>query len=205
MELKTKSANISHLLRADAPKNILCTWSLNTPTLIEHEEHGTASLPKRLAAARKMADAGYIVGFHFHPIIHYDQWREDYSAIVEQLTTQFSAEEVALVSMGTLTYIKSVMREIRKRAIGSQILKMPMVDADGKLSYPDEVKLDLFSQVYNCFTDKWKSDVFFYLCMENQRFWKPVFGYEYASNTEFETQMKKTYVDKINSRLQSPP
>lgn len=198
LELKTKSANVSHLLRANAPKNILFTWSLNTPTLIKHEEHGTASLEKRFTAARKVADAGYVVGFHFHPIVHYRNWQQDYQMVIEQLTTHFAPQEVALVSMGTLTYIKSVMREIRKRAIPSQILKMPMVNADGKQSYPDDIKLSLFSHCYNYFPDSWKAGVFFYLCMENQRFWKPVFGYDYASNLEFEQSMKKAYIDKID-------
>jgi spore photoproduct lyase len=200
LELKTKSANVNHLLRADAPKNIVCTWSLNTPTLIENEEHGTASLDKRLNAARKVADAGFLVGFHFHPIVHYDQWQQDYALVVEQLSSLFNPEEVALVSMGTLTYIKSVMREIRKRAIPTQILKMPMVDSNGKQSYPDEIKLSLFSHVYNSFPENWQNDVFYYLCMESHDFWKPVFGYEYASNNEFEDAMKNAYLDKINLR-----
>ena len=200
LELKTKSANVSHLLRTDAPKNIICTWSLNTPALIQNEEHGTASLAKRLEAARKVADAGFLVGFHFHPIVHYDRWQQDYALVIEQLGSLFKPEEVALVSMGTLTYIKSVMREIRKRAIPTQILKMPMVDSDGKQSYPDEIKLALFSHVYNSFPENWKDDVFYYLCMENPRLWKPVFGYEYASNDEFETAMKKAYMDKIKLR-----
>ncbi|MCP4236903.1 MAG: DNA photolyase, partial [Aestuariibacter sp.] len=39
LELKTKSANVGHLLRAQAPRNMIFTWSLNTPTLIHHEEH----------------------------------------------------------------------------------------------------------------------------------------------------------------------
>ena len=201
LELKTKSANVSHLLRTDAPKNIICTWSLNTPALIQNEEHGTASLAKRLEAARKVADAGFLVGFHFHPIVHYDRWQQDYALVIEQLGSLFKPEEVALVSMGTLTYIKSVMREIRKRAIPTQILKMPMVDSDGKQSYPDEIKLALFSHVYNSFPENWKDDVFYYLCMENPRLWKPVFGYEYASNDEFETAMKKAYMDKIKLRM----
>ena len=200
LELKTKSANVSHLLRADAPKNMLCTWSLNTPTLIKHEEHGTATLEKRLSAARKMADAGYVVGFHFHPIIHYQHWQADYRSVIQQLCAMFEPEEVALVSMGTLTYIKSVMRDIRKRAIPSQILKMPMADAEGKLSYPDETKLSLFTHLYQCFPDAWKEQVFYYLCMENQRFWKPVFGFDYASNSEFEAAMKDAYRAKIASK-----
>lgn len=197
LELKTKSANVSHLLRAATPKNILCTWSLSTPVLIKHEEHGTASLEKRLQAARKMADAGYMVGFHFHPIVHYDRWQRDYELVVEQLCDMFKAEEVALVSLGTLTYIKSVVRDIRKRGIPTQILKMPMVDSDGKMSYPDEIKLQLFSGVYDRFPQSWKNDVFFYLCMENRRLWKPVFGYEYASNNDFESAMKEAYLGKI--------
>jgi spore photoproduct lyase len=201
LELKTKSANVSHLLRADAPKNIICTWSLNTPTLIHYEEHGTATLDKRLNAARKVADAGYVVGFHFHPIVHYDLWQQDYALVIEQLSSLFNPQEVALVSMGTLTYIKSVIRDIRKRAIPTQILKMPMVDSNGKQSYPDEIKLDLFSHVYNCFPESWKQDVFYYLCMESHDFWEPVFGYEYASNDEFEAAMKNAYLDKINIRM----
>mgnify|MGYP003974766425 FL=1 len=201
LELKTKSANVSHLIKSGAPKNILCTWSLSTPTLIRHEEHGTASLEKRLAAARQVADAGFVVGFHFHPIIHYNNWQEDYQAVVNQLTSLFDIDEVALISLGTLTYIKSVMREIRKKAIPSQILKMPLVDADGKLSYPDDIKLSLFTSVYNSFPDDWKEYVFYYLCMENQRFWKPVFGFEYTSNGEFEIAMKNSYLNKINKKV----
>ncbi len=200
LELKTKSANVNHLLRVDAPKNILCTWSLNTPTLIQYEEHGTASLEKRLKAARKVADEGFVVGFHFHPIVHYDQWQRDYRRVVEQVCALFRPQEVALVSMGTLTYIKSVIREIRKRGIASQILKMPMVDSDGKQSYPDEVKNALFSHVYDSFADSWTSDVFFYLCMENQRLWKPGLGNENATKNEIKVAMKAAYLTKKNKK-----
>jgi len=199
LELKTKSANVNYLLRSNAPRNIICTWSLNTPTLIRHEEHGTATLDKRLSAARKIADEGYIVGFHFHPIIHYQNWEEDYREVITQIANEFAPEEVALVSMGTLTYIKSVMRDIRKRAIPSQILKMPMVDAEGKFSYPDEIKLSLFSHVYNSFPDYWKEHVFYYLCMEHRRFWKPILGFDFDSNIEFETAMKNAYMAKIEA------
>ena len=200
LELKTKSANVSHLLKVKPSKNILCTWSLNTPTIIEHEEHGTASLEKRLQAARKMADAGYVVGFHFHPMVHYQNWEDDYRAVVERLSDTFSPDEVALISIGTLTYIKSVMKDIRKRAIPSQILKMPMIDAAGKKSYPDEIKLAMFQHLYQSFPERWKQDVFFYLCMENAELWEPVFGFQYDSNETFEAAMKDAYLRKIAGR-----
>ncbi|MCG8426488.1 MAG: hypothetical protein MI754_03920 [Chromatiales bacterium] len=203
LELKTKSANIHHLLRVDFPKNIICTWSLNTPPIIANEELGSASLEERLAAARSIADKGHVIGFHFHPIVHYDQWREDYGAVFQQLQQMFTPHEVALVSLGTLTYIKPVMKQIRERGGSSQILKMPLVEAEGKLSYPDTVKLDLFSHAFNSFSEQWRNQVFFYLCMENQRFWKPVFGYEYDNNEAFEQAMKQSYLAKIERQQHS--
>ena len=45
---------------------------MNTPAVIHAEEHGTASLDDRIATARKVADHGIKVGFHFHPIVRYD-------------------------------------------------------------------------------------------------------------------------------------
>ncbi len=35
--------------------------------------------------------------------------------------------------------------------------------------------------------------------MENQPLWKPVFGYDYASNHDFEEAMKTSYQAKIES------
>ncbi len=201
LEFKTKSANVNHLLKSELPGNILCTWSLNTETMIDQEEHGTASLMRRLEAARAVADKGVVVGFHFHPIIHYKQWENDYHAVINQLTKMFSPDEVALVSMGTLTFIKPVIREIRKRGIESQILKLPLVDTQGKYSYPEEMKIDMFSHVYHCFPDHWKKQIFFYLCMESQALWQPVFGFTYDSNDEFEAAMKQAYFDKIGDRV----
>ena len=197
LEFKTKSANVSHLLKNELPKNILCTWSLNTETIIHQEEHGTASLTKRLEAARAVADKGVVVGFHFHPMVHYKQWVKDYQAVIDQVTDLFNPDEVALVSLGTLTFIKPVIREIRKRGIESQILKLPLVNAKGKYSYPDEMKIEMFSHAYHCFPDEWRKQVFFYLCMEAQELWQPVFGFTYDANDDFEKAMKQAYLNKI--------
>ncbi len=200
LELKTKSKNISYLLKNRIPANILCTWSLNTPTLISNEEHLSASLEQRLDAAHRLADKGVLVGFHFHPMIHYDHWREDYAEVFSRLTEQFTPNEVVLVSLGTLTYIKPVIKKLRSRAgFKSKILQMPMVESDGKLSYPDQIKRDMFSFAYQSLAP-WHDRVFFYLCMENQRLWQPVFGYEYATNDEFEQAMKASYQHKIEQR-----
>lgn len=196
LELKTKSDNIAYLLEQDVPANVLCTWSLNTPAIIAHEEHRTATLTERLDAARRIADRGILVGFHLHPMIHYDRWQEDYAALCAALQEHLQPAEVALVSLGTLTFTKTVIRQIRQRGARSNILQMPLVESDGKLSYPKEIKLALFSHAYESLSS-WHGKVFFYLCMENHALWRPIFGFEYPCNEHFEQAMKTSYLQRI--------
>lgn len=202
LELKTKSKNIAYLLKNPIPGNVICTWSLNPSRIIENEEHLTAPLDERLAAARRAADRGIIVGFHFHPMVHYADWKADYADLFARVESGFKPAEVALVSLGTLTFTKSVIRRIRNGGFKTRILQMPLTESDGKLSYPDEIKLELFSHAYGSFA-AWKDRVFFYLCMENQRLWRPVFGFEYPSNQVFEEAMKASYLEKIQRRVVS--
>ena len=89
--------------------------------------------------------------------------------------------------MGAVTLIRPVEREIRKRGGQTKILQMEMVqDAHGKLTYPDAVKVELFSHLYGAL-NPWHGEVFFYLCMENSSIWAQVFGQAYPTNQEFET------------------
>lgn len=196
LELKTKSANIDYLVKNNYPRNIISTWSLNTPTIIENEEHKTASLNLRLQAARKIADKKRLVGFHFHPMIHYDNYKMDYKEVVDQVMASFTPDEVALISIGTITFTKNVIKEIRSRDIKSKILQMPFVEIAGKFSYPDAIKVEMFSYLYESFKP-WHGKVFFYLCMEPAHLWPKVFGYHYEDNLEFEAKMKQSYYNKI--------
>ncbi len=196
LEKKTKSDRVEYFLKNDIPKNIICTWSLNPQKVIDNEEHLTASLEDRLKAAKKVHDRGILVGFHFHPMIYYEGWEDEYKDICDRLLKEFDPENVVMVSIGTLTFIKPVIKKIRKRNFYSKILQIPLVDADGKLSYPKETKIKMFKHLYNSLSP-WHGKVFFYMCMENHSLWKEVFGYEYPTNESFEMDMKLNYMKKI--------
>ena len=186
LELKTKSDHVGHLLERPVPSNVVCSWSLNTDAVIVNEEHGTASLQRRLAAARAVADCGVRVAFHFHPMMQYRGWRADYVDLAGRLVEEFAAREVAFVSMGSPTFIRPVVREIRRRGGETRVLQMPMVrDPHGKLTYPDEVKSELYAAVYDALRP-WHDSVFFYLCMETAVIWEAVLGRSYSDNVAFE-------------------
>ncbi len=197
LEMKSKSARIDYFLKNRPPANMVFTWSLNTPVVIQAEERGTASLDKRLESARKLADLGIPVGFHFHPIVWYEGWKDDYLSVVSRLQQMFDSKEVVMVSIGTLTFIKPVLKKIRERMALTSILQMPMEECAGKLSYPFGIKQSLFSSVYQAFTPAWKASVFFYMCMEDIHLWPVVFNRSYDSNEQFEADMLTTYHEKI--------
>jgi len=196
LELKTKSKNISWFLENEVSPNIIITWSLNTDAIISNEEHLTANLTERLDSARQIADRGILTGFHFHPIVHYKGWNTEYTEITNSIQNMFNPDEVALISLGTLTFIKPVIKKIRDRDLKSKILQMPLEEAGGKVSYPLETKLDLFKTVYNSFNKEWKESVFFYMCMEDESLWEPVFGRTYKDNSIFENDMINSYFSK---------
>jgi spore photoproduct lyase len=191
LELKTKSDNVKALLDREesgpaVPRNVLCSWSLAPDTVITNEEHGTASLERRLTAARRVADRGLKVGFHFHPMVLYDGWREEYAEIATDIQQRFCPDEVAFVTMGAPTFIRPVIQEIRRRGGETRILQMDLVpDHHGKLTYPDEAKIELYSAHYASF-EAWHSKVFFYLCMETAEMWESTLGFAFPTNAEFE-------------------
>lgn len=201
LELKTKSDNVTHLLNSNPSRNIIATWSLNTDTIIANEEHGTVSLDKRLAAARKVADANVLVGFHFHPMVIYKNWKKEYQDIFQKIQEMFDPSELAMISFGTLTFIKPVMKKIRQRNFKSKILQMPMSEIAGKYSYPEDVKVEIFSHAYQSFGQNWKDNLFFYFCMEPKQIWSKVFGYDFDDNDHFEQTMKDRYLEKINFKV----
>lgn len=197
LELKTKSNNISYLIENEIPKNVITTWSLNPNTIIKNEEHLAATLEERLEAALEVQKKGNLVGFHFHPMVHYEGWEAEYRNIVQRISKDLKKDLIAMISMGTLTFIRPAIKKLKKRMMKSKILQMPFEEIAGKMSYPYEVKKELFTTLYRAFPEDWHASVFFYMCMEDIDLWDEVYGHSYSSNEEFENAMIDSYWKKI--------
>ncbi len=197
LELKTKSANVAYFLDRRPPRNLILSWSLNPPAVIRNEEHFTADLEQRLAAARRVADRGVKVAFHCHPMLHYRGWRADYRDLARQVTGRFSDDEVLFVSFGSLTFIKPVIRAVRQRGLESKVLQAELVrGAKGKLSYPLALKQEMFDHIHRAFAP-WHGRVFMYLCMEEAPCWHSTFGFAYPSGSSFEADFHRQLRAKL--------
>ncbi len=69
----------------DLPHNghTRCRFSVNAAPISRRLEGGTSPVTSRLAAARKLAEAGYPVGFVIAPIMPIDNWKEHYTELLD--------------------------------------------------------------------------------------------------------------------------
>ena len=170
---------------------------MNTDTIINNEEYFTASLHERIKAAKQLTEHGIKVAFHFHPMVYYDKWEKEYTEIAQILVMKFKLDDVLFLSFGSVTLIKPEIQKIRNLGNPTKTHQIDLVqDPHGKLTYRDEVKIEMFSKMYQNFKT-WHTKVFIYLCMEKADIWKKSFGYVYKSNEEFEQDFGKKTMAKV--------
>lgn len=128
----TKFATVDDLLAIDHRGHTKVRFSLNSRHVIRNFEQHTASLEERLEAARKVADAGYPLGFIIAPIIRHDDWHAGYAE-----TFQLLAERLGPHAGKALTFelIQYRFTPKTKRVILSAYpaTKLPLEESERQL------------------------------------------------------------------------
>ena len=189
LELKTKSDCVESLLDLDPNGRVVVAWSMNPQPVIDHDEHGTASLGARLAAARRCQDAGYRLGFHFDPIMEYPGWESDYAGMLEQTFATIDWRKLAWVSLGVLRQTPALKRTMRARFPGSRLLTGEQVLCpDGKWRYFQPLRVEIYRKMVR-WIRRAAPTVKIYLCMESREVWEQVFGFAPTCEKELGNQM----------------
>lgn len=177
LELKTKSDCVDGLLGLHHGGRTVIAWSLNPQAVIRSEEHGTASLERRLVAMEKVAQAGYLVGVHFDPMIVHPGWEPGYEALVRRVFHAVPAERIAWISIGGLRFNPEMKRAIEEHFPDSRITAAEMIlGPDGKVRYVKPLRLALYRLLYGAIRRYGHQDSLVYLCMERWDVWKRIFG-----------------------------
>ena len=186
LELKTKSNFVDNLvdLKNSHNGNTVVAWSVNAEQVIENDEAYTASLSQRIEAACRVVEAGYRVGFHFDPLIHFCGWEDAYRDAIEKIFSAVSVKNVAWVSVSSLRYPR-IMQSIMEERFGNS--KIPYGDqilaSDSKLRYIQPLRFKLNSFVWNQL--KQVSELLpVYMCMESAAAWRNIAGGAPAAGSE---------------------
>lgn len=176
LELKTKSNCVANLLRLDHRRKTVVAWSINPRFVQESEEHKTASIEQRLAAADACVRAGYKVGFHLDPMIDYAGWEEDYRGLIDEIFDRTPFESIPWVSVGTVRMTPELRDSMRSRFPNSPVPLGELVPAeDGKLRYFKPSRVRMYRSVLKWVRERSQKTAV-YLCMEPPAVWARVFA-----------------------------
>jgi len=184
-EFKTKSANVGNLLNCN-PKNLMASWSLNPPSVMEAEEHGTARIQDRLKAAKDCAAHGLGIGFHFDPLIWSDNFEKDYAEVIKMMTESVPEASVKYISVSTFRFIPELLDIVRQKFGSSLLLQSSYVKSlDGKMRYFKSQRIYMLEFFVKEVRKHWP-DVFIYFCMEHESVWKRIFSFDPGEREDFE-------------------
>ena len=177
LELKTKTCHMDILKDVPHNRKTVLSWSVNSPSVIQAEERGTATLKARLEAACQCQAWGFPVAFHFDPLILYRGWEDDYRKVVNAIFDVIAPDNVVWISLGSMRFNPSLKPIIQRRFPHSKIVYGEFVPGlDGKMRYFKPLRITMYGKMVTWIKEK-APDVGIYLCMEDDEVWNKVFGF----------------------------
>lgn len=174
-ELKTKSSQISNILKLKSSPNIVISWSLSPSEIIKTEEKGTASLNERLNSAKLVQQKDFKLAFHFDPIIHIKNWEQSYKKVIDKLYSQIKPP-FAWISLGTLRSSRELKSINETRFPKSNIFYGELfLGEDKKLRYPYFIRAKIYQKIVDIIK-RYDQKTPIYLCMEDKKTWSKIKG-----------------------------
>ncbi len=176
LKLRTKGALVEPLLHADHKGRTVISWTVNPPQVVAMEEIGTASIEKRITAMAKAADAGYMIGLHFDPMLLFDGWKNAYKDLVQEIFSRIRTSQVCWISLGSLRFNPEMKKKIELNYPRSRITAQEMVlGDDNKFRYVRHVRVGMYRHLLRCLKDVGADRCLIYLCMERINVWRSLF------------------------------
>ena len=178
LELKTKSVSVHNLAGLPHHGRTVLAWSLNSPAIAKQEELRTAGLEERLAAAARCAEWGYLLAFHFDPIIWHPDWEEGYRHTIRRLFAVVPRERILWISLGALRFLPALKNIAGERFPHSRFFYQEFIDGlDGKSRYFRTQRLEMYQVLADELRRHAAENTCIYFCMESAVIWRQVFGF----------------------------
>eukprot|EP01047_Picozoa_sp_COSAG01_P002578 COSAG01_NODE_69_length_28801_cov_10.460038_4_plen_348_part_00 len=210
LELKTKSDCVDSILDANHQGRTVVSWSMNSADICRKEEYKTASLKKRIAAAKRCQDAGYKIGLHFEPLMLYHDWQNGYKSMLKDIFSVIKPQHIAWMSMGSLRFNPKMKLSMQSLYPKSKAMESEMVTGpDGKMRYLKPLRTELYQFIYQtlceCLNVKQlgphhantATQPMLYLCMERWDMFEKVFG-QSPDSTE---TLEALFTDSLKTRF----
>lgn len=157
MEVRTKSANIQHLLSISPPKNTEIAFSLSPESVIQKYETLTPSLDMRIKALNTLLEKGWKVWVRLLPLLPIENYREVYGEFFEFINKKIDFSRVHSFFTWGLLYTYEDYKKILKKEKMLDILYRLEKNEDGFYREKRSLRDDFYAMIWeklsfkNCF------------------------------------------------------
>jgi len=177
LELKTKTDFVENLAERDHGGRVIVAWSLNADSIRRREEPKATDLRRRIEAARRCAEWGYSLAFHFDPMVEHEGWRQGYGETLDMLFDAIDADRIVWISLGAFRFMPDLKAAIRSQHPSSRIIYGEFIRGlDDKMRYLRDIRVELYSFMVERIRAA-DAGLCTYLCMEGRDVWRDAFGF----------------------------
>ena len=138
---------------------------------------------------KKCCDAGYLIGLHFDPMIYYEDWKNGYRHLLDEIFSFLPIAQIAWISIGSLRFNPEMKDKMELNYPKTRLTTAEMVlGKDGKMRYVKPIRLEMYAYFYKLLQEKigiselspvktpshMKPIVYF--CMERWDVWESIMG-----------------------------
>ncbi|MFZ2889701.1 SPL family radical SAM protein [Sulfuricurvum sp.] len=139
LEIRTKSTNIKVFKNCHPNKRITLAWTLSPQTIIDHYEHATPSLEKRLQAIKEVQDLGWRVRICIDPVIYTNEFETLYPHLIEMIFNKIEPKSIEQLTLGSFRMSQNHLRSL-KQLRRSDIAFYPYTVRDEMATYPEPIE-----------------------------------------------------------------
>jgi spore photoproduct lyase len=200
LEIKTKTDFVEPLLGLDPRGRVVVSFSVNSAEIARIEERRSARLAERFAAAARVQDCGYHVGFHFDPIIPHEGWETEYAATIDEIYRHVKPSSVAWISLGVLRFVPELKGIVTARFGPVRYFHdafLPGLDGKSRLYADRRIR------IYRTLAERIRmhhADAVIYLCMESPYVWEKALGTTVRSDEDLITRLNERVRSLVSPR-----
>lgn len=126
LELRTKSANMSSLLKLPPIPNAVVAFSLTPDATARQVEHRAPSVAARIAAMAALQEHGWQIGLRFDPLIYTDDFEAYYERLFADVFSVINTDRIHSVSTGLLRFPDKMYQTIASMYPRDPLLAHPL-------------------------------------------------------------------------------
>ncbi len=145
LELRTKSTQIRSLLKREPLENCVVAFSFTSDKIAAALEHKTPSVAKRIRAIIDLQQAGWQIGLRFDPLIYTSNFRQQYSALFDNIFSKIKPELTHSATLGGFRLPKGYFRKLETLYPDEKLFSLPFNKKDNMVAYPEDLRENMFN------------------------------------------------------------